>query len=266
MASERRGWFDRLVGRRGDAPKIPDGQRVYAVGDIHGRDDLLASLLSTIRAHAAMDSGQNCLVFLGDYVDRGPASRAVLERLAGLDLKGWECVFLRGNHDQAVLDFLDDPGVYRVWRGFGAAETLLSYGVRPPRFDDETAFARTRDEFVEACPPRHIEFLRNLRYFYQCGDYVFVHAGLRPGVALDRQSPEDMMWIRDDFLASDRDHGSVVVHGHTPAPAPVRRFNRIGIDTGAYATGLLTAVILEGAQCAFLTADTESHLGKKIAI
>lgn len=232
---------------------LPAGQRVYAVGDVHGRDDLLGELLKTIRADASVTRRQNCLVFLGDYVDRGAQSKAVIARLLDLDFEGWDVVFLRGNHDQVVLDFLEDPMVYRVWRSFGAAATLLSYGVMPPKFDDPGAMAQTRDAFVAACPPRHVEFLRNLKYFYECGDYIFVHAGLRPGLALERQSPDDMMWIRDEFLLSDRDFGKVVVHGHTPTAEPVRRFNRIGVDTGAYATSRLTAAVLEGADCTFLS-------------
>lgn len=233
---------------------VPAGMRVYAVGDIHGRDDVLQQLLASIRAHASKRHGRNCLIFVGDYVDRGLQSKAVIERLLTLNLPGWEIIHLRGNHDQAVLDFLDDAAVYRMWRGFGAAETLLSYGVSPPKFDDDGDFQRAREEFIARLPQAHLEFLQSLLPFYVVGDYVFVHAGVRPGVSLEQQSPEDLMWIRDDFLMSDHNFGKVVVHGHSPSDQPVRKFNRIGIDTGAYATGRLTAAILEGDGCEFLTA------------
>jgi serine/threonine protein phosphatase 1 len=234
--------------------------RIYAIGDIHGCDDLLSRLLQSVRADADEDKTAKSLVFLGDYVDRGPTSKAVIERLCSLHLPGWQVVFLRGNHDQTVLDFLDDPTVYRVWKGFGAAETLLSYGVLPPRFDAEDAFRAARDQLAAVLPPAHLEFLRALKLFHVVGDYAFVHAGLRPGIALERQSPEDLMWIRDEFLYSDRNLGKVVVHGHTPTERPVRRSNRIGVDTGGYATGCLTAVVLEGEDCRFISAKgMESH-------
>lgn len=257
-----RTWLHRLLGRTPHRPTVPEGIRVYAVGDIHGRDDLLAELLDSIRDHAGERGGQNCLIFLGDYVDRGLESKAVIERLLDLDFAGWDIVWLRGNHDQTVLDFLDDPAVYRAWRSFGAAETLVSYGVMPPKFDNDEAYTQARDAFVANCPERHLEFLRSLKYSHILGDYMFVHAGVRPGVPLAQQSPEDMMWIRDDFLMSQRAFGKVVVHGHSPTELPVRRFNRIGVDTGAYATGRLTAAVLEGETCDFLSTPGAPGIGK----
>jgi serine/threonine protein phosphatase 1 len=255
QTAQRSSWWDRLLGnKKVAAPRVPAGKRVYAVGDIHGRHDLLLALIRQICQHALESpAAENSLLFVGDYVDRGEASKDVIELLLTLDLPGWQKIFLRGNHDQSVLNFLEDYKFYRVWRGYGAQETLLSYGVTPPRFDDDSAFARTRDEFAEKLPATHLAFLNGLRYFHVEGDYLFVHAGLRPGIALDKQSQEDMLWIRDDFLFSREVFAKYVVHGHTPGTNPVRLKNRICIDTGAYVTGRLTAVVLEDDSCSFLT-------------
>lgn len=260
-------WLQRLLGRNTRPPAVPAGRRVFAVGDIHGRRDLLDRLTGQIRTYGkTAGPAQNTLIFLGDYIDRGPHSKGVIAYLLELDLPGWEIVFLRGNHDQSLLDFLDDANLYRAWRNFGGAETLLSYGVMPPRFDDEKAFARARDELAQMCPPAHLRFFRDLKNLHQEGDYLFVHAGIRPGIPIERQVPEDLLWIRDDFLLSNRLSSRVVVHGHTPAPSPVRRRNRICLDTGAHATGCLTAAVLEGEGCTFLatgraTADAVPFLG-----
>jgi serine/threonine protein phosphatase 1 len=234
-------------------PTIPAGRRVYAIGDIHGRLDLLQELLAGIQVHAEREAGlHNGLVFLGDYIDRGPNSKGVIDLLLELSWPGWDVIFLKGNHDQTFLEFLGDANVYRAWRNFGAPETLLSYGVRPPMFDNDAAFAKAHSALVDACPRSHIDFLERLENFHIEGDYVFVHAGIRPGIPLDRQRPDDLLWIRDDFLLSSRQFEKVVVHGHTPTEGPVRRKNRIGIDTGAHATGCLTAAVLMGEHCVFL--------------
>lgn len=250
----RQGWLNRLLNKERRVPRVPEGTCVYAVGDIHGRMDLLGKLLTQIGTHAVTEGRRNSIIFLGDYVDRGPQSKEVIDHLLQLSWPGWDVVYLRGNHDQAILDFLADATFYRVWREFGAAETLLSYGVKPPRFDDDEAFAEARNDFAAKCPPEHLKFLHALEYFHVIGDYMFVHAGVRPGIALDRQSPQDLMWIREEFLLSDRQLDKVIVHGHTPSERPVRRANRIGVDTGAYATGCLTSVVLEGESCSFLAA------------
>jgi serine/threonine protein phosphatase 1 len=231
--------------------QIPAGLRVYAIGDIHGRADLLDRLIAAIREERKATQARCMLVYLGDYVDRGMDSRGVIERLSrgSPDYTG---TCLRGNHDQAVLDFLEDPSMFRLWRDYGARETLVSYGVMPPRFDDEAEFRAARDRLDAAMPPAHKDFLAGLKFNTSIGDYFFVHAGVRPGVALDRQSPDDMMRIRDEFLRSGSDFGAVVVHGHTPMERPVKRDNRLSLDTGAYATGRLTAAVLEGDTCRFL--------------
>lgn len=224
---------------------MPPDQRVYIVGDIHGCASLLERLLVTIELDAAGGPPKRRLVFVGDYVDRGPNSRAVIERLLNPP-EGFETHCLRGNHDQAVLDFLNDPLFYRVWKSYGAQETLLSYGVRPPRFDDAQSINASWDEFAAALPETHLRFLESLEYSWEIGDYFVAHAGVRPGTALTAQAPQDLLWIRDEFLSSQSDFGKVVIHGHTPFDGVVKRKNRIGIDTGAYGTGRLSAVALEG--------------------
>lgn len=234
-------------------PKVPPGCRVYAIGDIHGRNDLLTALLARIAADAAVSNDQKSLVFLGDYVDRGPQSKEVVERIMTLDWPGWEIVALRGNHEQILLEFCVKAEVYRIWRDFGGAETLMSYGVRPPRLDDPQEFVRAREEFLQCIPPRHLEYLGALPYSHTVGDYYFAHAGVRPSVPLEEQTPDDLMWIRDDFLFSGRALDKTVVHGHSPSTRPVVRPNRIGVDTGAYATDCLTAVLLRGESCTFLS-------------
>ena len=254
MVNERSGWLQRLLGQQSTPPAVPAGRRIYAVGDVHGRRDLLEQLLCRVQSHAASAApAQNMLVLLGDYIDRGPDSKGVIDMLLGLNLPGWDKVFLRGNHDQALLDFLNDPGFYRAWRSYGAPETLLSYGVKPPLFDSEAEFIKARDALAEKLPRAHRDFLHGLANSHEAGDYFFVHAGVRPGIALDRQMIEDLLWIRDDFLNSSRSFGKFVVHGHTPTERPIRRSNRLGLDTGAHATGCLTAAVLEGETCAFLS-------------
>jgi serine/threonine protein phosphatase 1 len=247
-------WLNRLF-VKAPPPRAPAGVRLYAVGDIHGRLDLLDRLLEKIRDDGAA-SGKHCvLVFLGDYVDRGADAYGVIERLLTPSLPGWDLHFLRGNHDQAVLDFLEDAAFYRVWRAYGAAETLLSYGVSPPRFDRDEIYEELRADFAAKLPAAHRAFFAGLEYCHCAGDYYFVHAGIRPGIPLERQMPVDQLWIRDDFLHSEQRYEKVVVHGHTPVDEPVSRINRIGVDTGAYATGILSAVVLDDENRRFLSVD-----------
>lgn len=246
------GFFDRLRGMFGGAPamvpRAPDGMRLYAVGDIHGRDDLLAELIAAIAADgAAAPDLRKVLIFLGDYVDRGLQSKAVIERLTGAPLPGFERVFLKGNHELALKQFLDDASFGRSWKYYGGLETLHSYGITELTLSDDPAdFERARAHFDEVLPDKHREFLDNLAVTAEFGDYFFVHAGVRPGIALSRQIEEDLLWIREEFLDSTSTYGKVVVHGHTPREAVEFRANRIGLDTGAYMTGVLTALVLEG--------------------
>lgn len=241
-----------LFRRRTVQCAVPEGMRVYAVGDIHGCLIELNSLLATILNDAAGYDGERQLVFLGDYVDRGPDSKGVLDRLLS-PAEGFNAHYILGNHDQTLLDFLENPSLFRDWRDFGGRETLMSYGVTPPRFDNEEAYSQARDKLRSAMPQSHLDFLRSLPYSVTIGSYHFVHAGVRPGVPLDRQAPEDLLWIRDEFLLSNTDHGKTIVHGHTPMEEPVKLSNRISVDTGVYATGKLTAAVLEGAECRFLS-------------
>ena len=196
------------------------------------------------------------IIYLGDYVDRGPASCRVVDLLLdGPPADGISQVFLKGNHEDFLLSFLDDPEVGTVWMLNGAEATMASYGVDVEGVlagDPATAMARLRDAFRAALPARHLAFFRSLRLSHVEGDYFFVHAGIRPGVPLEDQSPHDMMWIRERFLQSTEYHGKMIVHGHTIAWTPERRPNRIGIDTGAFASGVLTALRLEGSKCDFL--------------
>lgn len=242
--------------------RVPEGTVVYAIGDIHGRADLLDTIHRAIEADAAARaSHRRVVVYLGDYVDRGLDSKGVIERLLGQPLPGFERVFLKGNHEDALLKFLDEPQFGRDWKYYGGLETLMSYGVTDlPLKDDEAAFEAARDQFVARMPEDHLDFLRTLRLSHSEGDYFFAHAGVRPGVDLDAQAAEDLMWIRDDFLAAREDFGKVVVHGHTPEERPVERANRIGVDTGAYITGVLTAVVLEGTERRFL--DSTAAVGE----
>lgn len=230
-------------------PAAPDGMRIYAVGDIHGRHDLLELLLRHIEqdAGAAGNGLRNVLIFLGDYVDRGLQSMQVLDHLTSGTLPGFETVYLKGNHEAAMLEFLRDAKFGRTWKYYGGLETLHSYGVTELTLsDDPTDFEHARDHFERVLPERHKRFLQSLSISAQLGDYFFVHAGVRPGVSLSRQLEEDMLWIRDEFLDSRASFGKVIVHGHTPREEANFRMNRIGIDTGAYMTGVLTALVLEG--------------------
>ena len=228
-------------------PSLPSGRRVYAIGDVHGRLDLLGPAIEAVRLDlAAVPVERAFLVFLGDLIDRGPASREVLEMLRLAHWGEITPVFLLGNHEEAMLAAYDgDLGALRNWVGFGGAETVESYGVPPVlllREDWRGYWQSVR----AAVPPEHIDFLRGFYDQFALGDYLFVHAGVRPRVSLEKQDPRDLRWIRDEFLLCPDYHGKVVVHGHTVADAPELLGNRIGIDTGAYRTGRLTTLRLEG--------------------
>jgi len=242
----------------GESPKIPDGFLVYAVGDVHGNLRLMMQLLSKIEADAEpYDSDRKIIIFLGDIIDRGADSRAVVELLMRdpFCLPAFECVCLKGNHEQVMLDFLDHPETGYAWFQFGGVETLASYGVRVDgNTSDPANLYKLRDEARRAVCPDHVAFLRTLKTRFSVGDYFFVHAGVRPGISLPRQSVEDLLWIREPFLSSTSFHGKIVVHGHTPYPTLQDHPNRIGIDTGAYATGILTALALRGGGKHFLQA------------
>jgi serine/threonine protein phosphatase 1 len=213
---------------------------------------LLAQIQADARSH---EHDRRILVFVGDYVDRGPSSRLVIDRVSR-GFPGFETIPLKGNHEQMLLDFIGDRELWDVYRRLGGAETLMSYGVdRDLLFGHNVSSSTIHESFLAAFPPEHDAFLRSLHLSYDCGDYHFVHAGVRPGVPLDRQNEADQLWIRDLFLtAGDVFDGRVIVHGHTPAREPEKLSFRIGIDTGAYMTGRLTAAKLYGTDVRFLHA------------
>ncbi len=236
------------------APSLPAGYRLYAIGDIHGRLDLLEGLLELLAADDAARSPASTLyVFLGDLIDRGPSSAEVVERLRCFAPERAEAVFLLGNHEEVLLRLLQgETALLPGWLKFGGAECARSYGLDPKRLArqaPETAIAAIK----AAVPQAHVEFLQSFGDTFRFGDYLFVHAGIRPGVDLALQRQTDLRWIRGPFLEDERDHGFVVVHGHTISETVEERRNRVGIDTGAYRTGVLTALGIEGPQRWFLS-------------
>jgi serine/threonine protein phosphatase 1 len=236
---------------------VPAGQAVYAVGDVHGRLDLLEDLLVRIREDAGQHPSDSTrsLVFLGDYVDRGPESRGVVDAVMSDLLPGFTTIRLMGNHEEAMLSFLDGESDGLDWLSFGGLETLLSYGV-PLRSlpNSGEAVKALQAALIETVPERHVAFFRQCLLHYTVGDYVFVHAGVRPGVALEKQTQTDLLWIRDDFLRVRAPlPGRVVVHGHTICDLPQNRGHRINIDTGAFVSGRLTCLVLRGNERRFLS-------------
>lgn len=238
---------------RRNAPSGARGYRAYVVGDIHGRLDLLDELLQ--RIHDDLDrrpARKTLLVFVGDLIDRGPASAQVIERLRTYRHRGVRTVFLLGNHEEVLLRILaGESSLVPSWLMFGGAECLESYGISP-----KTLRAMSPDEVVaairDAIPSAHVEFLEGFIDTCRFGDYLFVHAGIRPGVEIEQQRQTDLRWIREPFLFDKTDHGFVVVHGHTISPEVEERPNRIAIDTGAYRTGILTALAIDGSERWFL--------------
>jgi len=231
----------------GTEPKGARGYRAYVIGDVHGRLDLLEDLLAKI--HAEMQhrpSRKTLLVFVGDLIDRGPSSSEVIERLRTYRRPGIQPVLLLGNHEEVLLRIVGgDESLIASWLQFGGLQCLESYGV-----DVSKLRGRSAQQVIEiaraAIPANHVEFLESFIDSCRFGDYLFVHAGIRPGVELELQSQADMRWIREPFLFDDTDHGFIVVHGHTISEEVEDRPNRIGIDTGAYRTGILTALAIEG--------------------
>lgn len=252
-------WFHRQA-QRSRTPSISDGLAVYAVGDIHGRLDLLIDLLSRVANDAERHTAdrQRRLIFLGDYIDRGRESRGVIDALLDLQWPNFPRVFLMGNHEEAMLEFLDERTDGVAWLGYGGLETLMSYDVTIRRLPtDEASAAKLRSDLRAAVPQRHLDFLRHCVLSHMEGDYVFVHAGVRPGRPLEQQERRDLLWIRDEFLrASNALPGKVIVHGHTICDAPQDLGHRIDIDTGAFVSGRLTCLVLRGTSRRFLTTDS----------
>jgi hypothetical protein len=234
---------------------LPEGIRIYAVGDIHGRSDLLQRLFAAIDADCKQRPvARPMTVFIGDYIDRGPDSRDVLDLLLRWQ-QFHEAIFLRGNHEIFLPRFLTDPRSLDEWRQYGGLETLLSYGLKPSINPDRNEQARLATELAEILPREHLDFLQTLELTFSCGDFLFVHAGVRPGILIHKQTENDLLWIRDDFLNWKQPFERFVVHGHTPVDEPDLRPNRLNIDTGAYATGRLTCVVIEGSAITQLARD-----------
>ena len=236
-------------------PLSTNQQRLYAIGDIHGRFDLLARLLALIVTDAASyPETPKQLIFLGDYIDRGSDSRSVMRCLIEDLPKDFTPFFLRGNHEQVLLDFLaGDDAILESWLYFGGTATLASYGLN--LYGQRTlSSASVREQAKEKIPASHLDFLKQTLMNYAVGSYYFVHAGIRPGVPLAQQSDQDKLWIRQEFLSSKADHGKMIIHGHTiSSHGPDIHPNRIGIDTGAYATGKLTCLVVQDSQQSFLS-------------
>jgi serine/threonine protein phosphatase 1 len=229
----------------------PPGTRVYAVGDVHGCNGLLGTahgkIVEDLRARPV---GDYRIVHVGDYVDRGPDSAGVVERLMKLSADNPKIICLKGNHEAMMLEFLDDSRA----KGFlnnGGLDTTRSYGVKLP-WPKSLDAAAVRAEFARIAPRDHLTFIQGLKLSFRFGDYFFCHAGVRPQVALNKQREDDLLWIRYDFLDDPREHEAVIVHGHTPREEPEVMPNRINIDTGAFATGRLTCLVLEGTSYRFL--------------
>jgi serine/threonine protein phosphatase 1 len=233
----------RRIGRQ---PRLPEGIRIYAFGDIHGRSDLLKEMFTVIDADIARNPVSRPVeVFLGDYIDRGPDSAHTLDLLIERSLCR-ETVFLRGNHEAYFLEVLRDPSKLEEWRQFGGLQTLMSYGIQPSLNPDTAEQTNLIAALLEVMPNDHLSFLRSLKPSFLCGDFFFVHAGVRPGIPLKEQQEADLLWIRNEFLDSEENFGKFIVHGHTPVREPDIRPNRINIDTGAYATGNLTLLTIQG--------------------
>jgi len=260
-------WLSPFWKRFGKAPAlaaserwVPDGLRVYCVGDIHGRHDLLRQMAERVEADIEAPSFEQAVtVFVGDYVDRGLGSMHVVEQLARGE---WptSIIALLGNHEDLLMAFLQDERVIEVWRSLGGLETLHSYGVNVGLGSAGRDFRAVQAAFASRLPEHHRKFFQGLKISTAIGDYFFCHAGVRPGVPLDRQNRNDLLTIRDTFLFSEMEHGKLVVHGHTPSVGPEIRPNRIGVDTAAYATGRLTCLVLEKDQQRFLHVGGDDHL------
>lgn len=236
-----------------------EGRVGYAIGDVHGCADLLAGMLDAIEARAIneqREAGPPIVVFLGDYVDRGPNSAGVLDLLLSGRPANCERRYLRGNHEQAMVSFIDNPVANKRWVLHGGAETMMSYGVAPPSLaaasDDEWAAAA--GALRDKVPPEHLEFLAGLERYIELGGYVFVHAGVDTGRALADQPDEILYWTRAQFIGGKRRFSHVVVHGHTPSERPYRDNRRIGVDTGAFASGALTAARFDSSEVTFFSA------------
>ena len=236
---------------------LPPGVRIYAVGDVHGRLDLLNQLLARIGDDmSSRPEVRPVSIFLGDYIDRGPSSRETIDRLiehAGAN----ESVFLKGNHEQIAISCLRDRGLFERWMRLGGLETLMSYGIAAEGRSDDRQIVRLQAAFHDALPQSHFRFFRDLQSSFALGDYFFAHAGVKPDIPLPHQKESDLLWIRQEFLSSRADFGKIIVHGHTPVLDVEVAPNRINIDTGAYATGRLSCLVIDATSWSVI--DTHGH-------
>jgi serine/threonine protein phosphatase 1 len=248
-------FFKHRAGSRKEAcgASAPSGTRIYAIGDIHGRLDLLMRLSNRLGEDMTANPCENVtIVLLGDYVDRGPDSAGVIDWIMDGGLPA-PYLALRGNHEATLLNFLDDVSVLDEWRRFGGLETLGSYGVDVREPMRGRGYSEAQARFREALPSTHLDFYHDTKLSWSAGDYFFCHAGVKPGVPLALQQEYDLLWIRDEFNLYRGSFEKIVVHGHTPVDAPESLPNRINVDTGAYATDVLTAVALERDDRRFIT-------------
>lgn len=233
-------------------PSVPVGSVIYAIGDVHGRADLLEQAFEKIEKDRSLRSFDTCYeVYLGDYVDRGPASKGALDLLIART-KNPGVVALRGNHEDVMLGTLEHPDALEKWRSVGGAETMMSYGLSGDLGKSRVSELELFANWLDVVPESHRTFLAGLNHSISIGDYFFAHAGVRPGISLEQQKPRDLMWIREEFLKSNKWHGKYIVHGHTPTERPDLRLNRMGIDTGAYITGKLTCLKLFESEKVFI--------------
>lgn len=232
--------------------RLSTNTRIYCIGDIHGRIDLLSELLIQINQHNQRFSGRIVMIYLGDYIDRGDSSKEVIDLILNNERADIEYIYLRGNHEQIFLNFIEDKAFAnfaRPWLSFGGDATLKSYGVALPKKPNNLVeVIALRQHLLSKLPPRHYLFFAQTRLFYSLGSYFFVHAGVNPNYDLANQRPKDLLWIRDAFINSKQMFEKVIVHGHTVTESVALLPNRIGIDTGAYATDVLTCLVLQGNQ------------------
>lgn len=246
-----------------------DGALIYCIGDVHGRYDLLLELLRQIvdDAHARRSGRRPILIFCGDYIDRGPQSSKVLAALLWLQRDpSFETHFLMGNHEAALLDFMAAPDNAAAWLRYGGIETLMSYGVSPPAPGGGHAeILRCRNDLLDSLPASHLHLLRNLDMIVTIGGVAFVHAGVKPRVSLEAQKPDDLLWIREEFLDWKGGFDKLIVHGHTWYSEEVEILaDRIGVDTGAYKTSVLSAVRLEDREAAIFQTSLSAANGRDV--
>ena len=239
-------------------PSVPEGQRVYAIGDIHGRDDLFAQMIALIERDLAEKPAEATLILLGDLIDRGPGSKQVIDRAIALSERLPGMRWLTGNHEEIFLKALEgDPKIVRYFVQIGGEPTIHSYGLRGDEYYS-LSFEELAERLPAFVPDAHRQFLARAEDLIRIGDYLFVHAGIRPGIAAENQTLGDLRWIREEFLGDRRHHGAMIVHGHTISEDVEERPNRIGIDTGAYRSGVLTAIVLEGSDRRYLQTGSKT--------